>query len=211
MTPVVACAIAVVVLLVAIRREASAVVALSKLTASACFVWAAVAWGGLESGYGWILLVGLSLCALGDALLLPPGDSRWFRLGIGAFFLGHLVFAIAFLQLPQDGAAAVATIAALVPAAGAVLAWLRHRVPGPLRVPVAAYVAVISLMVATAIGAAWEGGLPTLALGALAFAVSDLAVARDRFVAPGFANSAWGLPLYFGAQLLLASTAALVR
>jgi hypothetical protein len=29
-------------------------------------------------------------------------------------------------------------------------------------------------------------------------------VARDRFVAPGFVNRAWGLPLYFGAQLLFA-------
>ena len=31
-------------------------------------------------------------------------------------------------------------------------------------------------------------------------------VARDRFIAPGFANAAWGLPLYYGAQLVLALT-----
>jgi len=29
-------------------------------------------------------------------------------------------------------------------------------------------------------------------------------VARDRFVAQGFINRAWGLPMYYGGQLLLA-------
>jgi hypothetical protein len=43
-------------------------------------------------------------------------------------------------------------------------------------------------------------------VGALLFFVSDLAVARDRFVSPGFANAAWGLPLYYAATLVLAAT-----
>ena len=34
------------------------------------------------------------------------------------------------------------------------------------------------------------------------FFLSDLCVARDRFVSPGWENRAVGLPLYFGAQLL---------
>ena len=41
-------------------------------------------------------------------------------------------------------------------------------------------------------------------LAAVAFFCSDLSVARDRFVAPGFANRAWGLPLYYAAQLAFA-------
>jgi hypothetical protein len=40
------------------------------------------------------------------------------------------------------------------------------------------------------------------------FYASDLSVARDRFVVFRFSNRAWGLPLYFGAQLILASTVA---
>ena len=36
------------------------------------------------------------------------------------------------------------------------------------------------------------------------FVVSDLAVARDNFVTPGFTNRLSGLPLYYGGQLLLA-------
>jgi len=41
-------------------------------------------------------------------------------------------------------------------------------------------------------------------LGALLFLLSDLAVARDRFVAPVFINRVWGLPMYFCGQLLFA-------
>jgi uncharacterized membrane protein YhhN len=43
-------------------------------------------------------------------------------------------------------------------------------------------------------------------LGAMLFVVSDLAVARNRFVARAFINRAIGLPLYFTAQLLLAAS-----
>jgi len=41
------------------------------------------------------------------------------------------------------------------------------------------------------------------------FGISDLFVARQRFVSSGFVNAAVGLPAYFGAQLLLAYTAGL--
>ena len=75
-----------------------------------------------------------------------------------------------------------------------------------MRGPVVAYVAVISLMVVCAAGPVGAGAGPLLLAGALAFFVSDLAVARERFVARGFSNRAWGLPLYYGATLLLAST-----
>jgi len=32
--------------------------------------------------------------------------------------------------------------------------------------------------------------------------VSDLSVARDRFVSRSFSNRAWGLPLYYAAQIV---------
>lgn len=70
-----------------------------------------------------------------------------------------------------------------------------------------AYVVVISAMVACAAGAFGATGDAALLAGAVAFFLSDLAVARERFVARSFANKLWGLPLYYGAQLLLAWTA----
>ncbi|NNF09333.1 MAG: lysoplasmalogenase, partial [Acidimicrobiia bacterium] len=46
--------------------------------------------------------------------------------------------------------------------------------------------------------------------GASLFIASDIAVARNTFVAPGYANKLWGLPLYYGGQLLLAWAAGAV-
>jgi len=60
----------------------------------------------------------------------------------------------------------------------------------------------------TAFGAADGVDRWAIALGAAMFALSDVSVARDRFVAKAFVNRAWGLPLYFAAQLILASTVA---
>jgi uncharacterized membrane protein YhhN len=74
-----------------------------------------------------------------------------------------------------------------------------------MRAPVVAYLVVISAMVALAAGSA-ALGRPRLLVGAVAFFVSDLSVARDRFVVPGFANRLWGLPLYYGAQLVFAAS-----
>ena len=50
--------------------------------------------------------------------------------------------------------------------------------------------------------------LTEIPLGAVAFFLSDLAVARDRFVAKGWVNRVWGLPLYYFGQVLLATSVA---
>jgi uncharacterized membrane protein YhhN len=47
--------------------------------------------------------------------------------------------------------------------------------------------------------------------GAVLFFVSDVAVARDRFVEPSWKNRAWGLPAYYAGQLLLAWGALFAR
>ena len=82
--------------------------------------------------------------------------------------------------------------------------WLRRHLDRQMVRPVAAYVVVISAMVAVAFGthgflANWR-----IAAGACAFFISDLFVARERFVSSGFGNRAWGLPLYYSGQVLLA-------
>ena len=89
-----------------------------------------------------------------------------------------------------------------------VLRWLKPGLDNRMRIPVLLYVIAISAMMAMA-AATWSahGGL-VLLLGALLFVISDLAVARNRFIVPGFINRAWGLPTYFAAQLLLAASVA---
>ena len=206
MLPVVCCAAAVAALLLAEHRGSRRGVWLAKPVASACFLWAALAWGALDDGYGRLVLLGLVLCAAGDVLLIPREKPASFQAGIASFLLGHVAYAVAFVGL---GLAAVAALgAALVMAlvAWRVLGWLLPHAPGDFQLPVKLYVAVISAMVVCAVGSAGAGASALVPAGAIGFALSDLAVARDRFVAPGFVNGAWGLPLYYAAQLLLAAS-----
>ena len=85
-----------------------------------------------------------------------------------------------------------------------VLRWLWPHLRATDRGPVTAYVAAILVMCAAAAGYGAATGYWRVLLGAIMFAASDVAVARDRFVVKGFRNKAWGLPAYYCAQLLLA-------
>jgi uncharacterized membrane protein YhhN len=167
----------------------------------------ALASGALESTYGQILLAGLALCWIGDACLLSLGQSTGFLVGIGAFLLGHAVYAIAFYQLGFDPTGLIIGGVLVGGLALIALRWLRPNVPDDFQVPVISYIGVISVMVIASIGAVAAGAPIYLAIGAIVFGISDIFVARERFVSPGFVNSAIGLPSYFGAQLLLAYTA----
>jgi len=199
--------VAVAILVVAERLALRPVIVITKMIAASAFVAMALACGAGGSSYGEILLLGLVLCWVGDACLLSSGHSKGFLAGIAAFLLAHVAYAIAFSRLGLDPLAlALASVLVLV-FAMLVLRWLWPRVPPDFRIPVASYVAVISIMVATSIAAVVAGAPLALAVGAIGFAISDLFVARERFVAAAFANSTIGLPLYFGSQLLLAYSA----
>jgi len=207
---VAACALFTAGLLWAEKRESVRLKWLFKPLASASFVGVAIAGGALSSRYGQVILVGVVLCMLGDLLLIPRKDST-FLLGLGSFLLGHVAFAWAFTMFGLDmtlAAAGLALAAVLAIPLMGFLIW--PRVPAPMRVPVALYTLVISAMVATACGG-WGQGLPGLVpVGALAFFLSDLSVALDRFVRASFTNRVWGLPLYFGAVCLIALSASMV-
>jgi hypothetical protein len=73
-----------------------------------------------------------------------------------------------------------------------------------MRQAVLAYLLTIASMVVLTIGAAAVGTPLLLPIGAILFAISDLAVARERFVVQAFSNKVWGLPFYYGAQVLIA-------
>jgi uncharacterized membrane protein YhhN len=197
--------VAVAALLFSEWRGLRAGVWIAKPLASTGFLGAALAAGALETRYGALVLVALALSWLGDVLLIPTAKAS-FLAGLGAFLLGHVAFALAFTV---RGLAARETLfAALVLVLPALLAlrWLAPHVPQPMRLPVRAYVCVISLMLACAVGTAAAAGSALVPLGAAAFYLSDLAVARERFVSNTIVNKLWGLPLYYGAQLLLAAT-----
>lgn len=207
MVPVAVCLVAVFALLVAERANSGPGKAVAKLTASSAFVWAAIEWEATATVYGQSLLVGLVLCWFGDALLLPTGKTKWFKLGIAAFLLGHLFYAFAFTKLDLEPIVLVISILVIGAGAWWVLRWLGPHLSPSFRRPVVAYVAAISLMVIAAFAAVGAGGPALIGVGALGFALSDLSVASNRFVSPSFVTRAWGLPLYFLSQLALPTPA----
>ena len=209
--PYLTCAVAVAVLLWAEWRGSQAGLWLAKPVASLAFLWAGVAAGALDTGYGQLLLAGLVLCLAGDVLLIPQDRPAVFRGGVFAFLLGHVLYCAAFLTRPLDvfGLAAGAVLLAVV--VGGVLRWLGAALPADMVWPVRVYMVVIGVMSALACAVTAAGGPWAVAVGALAFTASDVSVARDRFLRHEFLNRAWGLPLYYAAQLLLATTPALLR
>ena len=209
--PVALCLVAVAGLLVAERRGSQKGLWLTKPVASAAFIWLGVASGALGSTYGKLVLAGLALCMLGDVLLIPRDRPGVFRAGVFAFLLGHVAYSAAFLTLPLSLVGLVAGGVVLAVVIGTVLRWMGPALPPDMVAAVRTYMVVIGVMSTLACGVTAAGGPWQVAIGALAFTASDVSVARDRFVQHEFVNRAWGLPLYFGAQLLLAVTPALMR
>ncbi len=169
-----------------------------KVLASATFLALGFV-AGVPGRYAALVVVGLALSALGDLLLVPRARGP-FLAGIGAFLLAHLAYAAAFAP-----ASAVSPVAAgaLAVAGVLVVRWLWPHLDG-FRAPVAVYTAVITLMLVLATGLEH----PFARTGAALFYVSDLTVARDRFVRPGIGNRIVGLPLYYAAQVLIALSTA---
>ncbi len=190
------------------HRQWSWLRACAKTAASTGFVGAAIVAGALDTPYGKAVLAALVLSWWGDVFLLGRG-RRLFLAGLVSFLLGHVAFGVAFVVRGADPIFALAAAAAATLPALAAWRWLSGHLEGEkaaMRTPVKAYVTVISVMVALAVGTTAALGDARIPLGAVLFYLSDLAVARDRFVAPGFDNRLWGLPLYYGAQLVLAAT-----
>jgi len=192
------CVLATLVLVLAEYRHDERLRMIAKPIASAAFIaiglFAVTAWTAVAT---WIV-AGLVLGAVGDVALLGKSD-RAFMAGLVAFLLGHIAYVVAIGHVvPPAQWATPLALAPVIVGAGA-LAWLwRHL--GTMKVPVIVYVITIVTMVVGAL-AVHE---PLLTTGAILFFASDLAVARDKFVAAGFTNRAWGLPCYYAGQILIA-------
>jgi uncharacterized membrane protein YhhN len=200
--------LAVVALLIAERAKSRKGVWLFKPLASAAFLALAALGNAPWTPYRAALGIGLALCAFGDVLLIPAERQRWFLAGIASFALGHVAYAAGFAL---HGVALVPSAVALAGMAAVVaitLRWLGPHLPTDMRIPVRVYMMVIGVMLACAVGASVATRDAWPAIGAIAFAASDLSVARDRFVRASFLNVLWGLPLYYGAQVILAIVSA---
>lgn len=179
-----------------------------KPIAASAFIWLAWTLDATNTQYGQWMLAAFAFCMLGD-LLLMPDSRRSFLGGLGAFLCGHLLFAVAFFHLHDNTSAAIVSALPAIALLALIARWLAPHVPSGMKIPVALYMFVITAML---IAAGLTVGHPAafyVVFGAWAFAASDLAVARRQFIDPSRMNALWGTPLYFGAQMILATSIAL--
>lgn len=208
-------AAACAVLVLAEWRAHASLRVVAKLVASAAFIAIGlemfhIGHGGGRVAYAHWIFVGLVFGALGDVFLLGS-SKRAFLGGLVAFLIGHVAYVAAALErVPLASWPAAAGAGALIViSVGAIALGLLWRHLGSLRIPVIAYVLVIVTMVIGAIAVMRAHALPDpqrlrLLVGACLFFVSDLAVARNRFVVRAFSNKLWGLPAYYAGQILIA-------
>jgi uncharacterized membrane protein YhhN len=208
---IVLAAVLLSVVLLAEKRENRALLVPSKGALSALFVLTAVTAARVFSTYQILLLAGLVLCLAGDVFLALP-QRTMFLLGLISFLVGHGFYVGAFLAVGSAGAWTLGGALVFCTLSAGVYHWLSPHL-GKMRGPVSGYILVITAMVACACSVFDKASLPWEArimvpAGAVLFYVSDLFVARDRFLRKEFLNRAAGLPTYYGAQFLLAFSAA---
>ncbi len=187
-------------------RSSTAVSIVGKLFAATAYIGAVLSLGAMLTSYGRIMLLGMGFCWLGDLFLVSRQSRILFLAGLVSFLTGHVVYTVAFTVRGVDVAVVVITLALMAVFAWRAIAWLYPHTDQGMRVPVWLYLAAISLMMVMAAGTHASHSNMFILFGAMLFVLSDLAVARNRFVHPAFINRAIGLPLYFTAQLLFAAS-----
>lgn len=194
---------AVICLLSAIYRHQRVEQWLAKSAASAVFVAFGLTRADFGSVFDLWMVTGLILGFAGDVLLI---NARTFRWGLLTFLAGHVAYIVAFDRACPWSTWSLAVLIPLTVAAAAVALWLWPHA-STMHGAVMAYIAVICVMAWGGIASAASGALPmAAAFGATLFFLSDLAVARHRFVKEAFLNRAIGLPAYYAGQILFALT-----
>jgi uncharacterized membrane protein YhhN len=153
------------------------------------------------------VLLGLALSLAGDVALMFEQNRRAFAAGLGCFLLAHVAYTVVFGALGSvswlDAVSAVALLAA-----GVGTYMLVKENLGSLRLPVIAYILVISVMVNRAIStlsspvlSAQQGRMA--AAGAVLFYISDFMLAACLFWKP-WRYRRVSLLFYYGGQTLIA-------
>lgn len=202
-------------LLLAEKQESIAGKLITKTPLSMFFVLVALIQPRPDPFYYRLMVAGFLLSLLGDILLVFY-QRPLFRAGLIAFLLAHVFFTLALLDLGNGMSLRWLLLCGLlVVAGGCVYVWLNPHL-GNMKYLAMAYLVVISCMLASAGRVLFDPGIPgrgraMVFTGALLFYLSDLFVARNRFVEKSFINRLFGLPLYYAAQFLLAFSVGMVR
>jgi len=155
--------------------------------------------GMYPSKYGICALVGLVFCWLGDFL-----GTRNFNLGLLMFLIAHLSFMVAFWFHKVDVKRIHLALMMFLFIGAAIVYWLYPFVPKGSRIPVFAYMIVITAMVVFAYGLVEGRGQRLIIIAAALFYISDIFVARWKFVDSGFINALLCYPLYYASCMFFA-------
>jgi len=165
-------------------------------------------------GYYHYLFIGLVFCLIGD-VCLALSQKKAFMGGLVAFLVGHIFYIFSFISLAvisdwiSIGGFIIFAISALV------FFWLRPHLKSML-IPVLLYVLVITVMASGAWAVFWKSlflisGRTLILVGSLCFYISDVFVARNKFIKEEYRNRLFGLPLYYTGQFLLAFSTGLLK
>ncbi|WP_341921168.1 lysoplasmalogenase family protein [Polaromonas sp. YR568] len=148
------------------------------------------------------LLAGLAFSLAGDCFLMFQG---FFIPGLLSFLVAHL-FYIALFKQGQPWFPSRRALAATLGVGVLMYAFLFNGLNPMLRFAVAAYVIVIALMAAQAIGRAAvlrDRASLGVAIGAGFFMLSDALLATNKFAQPLLMAQLWVLGTYYIAQVLI--------
>ena len=185
---------------IAVGRGRRRLEKIAKPAALAALIVAAVALDPAAGDRRAWFVVALVFSLAGDIALML--DSDRFVVGLGAFLVAHVAYVVGFwIDPPTTVALAVAVLVTallMFPLARRILAGVAGSEPA-LRIPVAAYIGVISLMVVSALASANV----VAAAGAVMFAASDAMIAWSRFVRPFRGSRVAIMATYHVAQVAL--------
>jgi len=201
-------------LLYAEKKEVLKAKLAAKIVLSSLFILSAVIQPHPIFPYYRLILMGLIFCLGGDVFLALPRE-KMFLCGLVSFLLGHLFYVAAFFYMAGINQWAVVGLVISLIFSGGVFIWLRPHL-GSMKLSVILYMVAITLMVVGAgsvMGAVQLklGGRLLVIIGALSFYISDVFVARQRFLKAEFFNRLIGLPLYYCGQFLLAFSVGLLK
>jgi len=160
--------------------------------------------------YTWGVLVGLVLSLGGDVALMFKDNQKAFGVGLVLFLLAHIAYTVVFTLLGRVSPLAAVSIPLLAAVGVGFYALIRSNL-GQMRLPVIAYMVVISVMVSRAISTLasplfWTGQAVMVAVGAILFYLSDMILAANRFWR-SWKYDRISLAFYYAGQLLIALAA----
>jgi uncharacterized membrane protein YhhN len=165
----------------------------------------------LAGNFSKLIFAGLLFSLLGDIALIFAGKGgTFFLIGLGAFLLAHISYGFAFFRDYKFNPEASKTLGHVMVLVMAVFTmgfylWLRPYL-NDMKIPVMAYMVIISIMVITAAYRYGRVNLVSFELifaGAIFFIISDSLLAINVFVQPFLYSGIFIMATYMIAQFLI--------